>query len=307
LLNQIIQRAESFLQKSRWVHIDEENLALFVDSMWQKTRETPIDLPKWDGDAFLPHLSSLEEVSQFFFVGCAINFCFWKTSYTNVFQYKNYQGSEAMWKMISQWPELLDMTKLSNLTETEFKERAHDIPMIYERVQNLREIGKTLSHQFHGKVIHMLEESHFNANKIVETIVRFFPRWNDTYENVLFYKRAQLFVAMLAGRFQEEKHIKGIDSLSILADYHIPKGLHQLGIMKYDRDLQNRINQFKLITANSQEELEIRSATLIAGDQITKKLNARGAQITAIEVDAYLYSLAKQIKKPYHLTETIFY
>ena len=83
-------------------------------------------------------------------------------------------------------------------------------------------------------------------------------------ERVLFYKRAQICVADLAGSFGGEGwgRFHDLDPLTAFADYKVPQVLRRLGILRYDaRRWPDRSNALEPIPAGSEPEVEIRAAT----------------------------------------------
>jgi len=70
------------------------------------------------------------------------------------------------------------------------------------------------------------------------------------------------------------------------------------------------IDENRRIPANSREELEIRSATIIAGELMRDKISANIPEITSQGVDRFIW-LVGQTKtaneKPYHKTLTTMY
>jgi len=75
-------------------------------------------------------------------------------------------------------------------------------------------------------------------------------------------------------------------------------------------ELATKIDSWKEIEAGSQEEIEIRAATIWAIEQMKKVLAPRFPQITARQLDDHLWSLGQAKSpedKPYHRTRTIFY
>ncbi|MDQ0193760.1 queuosine salvage family protein [Paenibacillus wynnii] len=307
MLEQIIKQAYMYTASTSYVHIEKSCLEDLSSQIENHLRSSTIELPLWNGASFAPWLRSIEEISQFFFIGNSINFRFWNRNHLDRYSYGECRGSEAMWKALSDWPELLDADVLANLNEEQFRLKFGAISMTKERVASLREVGNILNKHYDGKVIHLLERACFETDEIVKWIVTDFPMWNDSTGPLLFYKRAQLFTAMLAGRLQANSFITGLQKLTLLADYHLPKGLHNLGVLRYDDNLKFRIDNSQVLPCNCREELELRASTICVGDLLVQSLSRKGIQINAIQLDAFLWEVSKKVNTPYHLTVTSFY
>jgi hypothetical protein len=83
-----------------------------------------------------------------------------------------------------------------------------------------------------------------------------------------------------------------------------------LNILKYSDQLAYNIDNLVQIPFGSEEEVELRAATVVAVERLHSKLIARGARILVIELDWLLWQRGEQIKdsiKPHHRTLTVFY
>lgn len=132
-----------------------------------------------------------------------------------------------------------------------------------------------------------------------------------------FYKRAQIFVADLWGAYgrpSDPNHpffFHDIHALTMFADYRIPQLLHHFGVLQYSPELMNVIETLGEIPFGSKHETEIRACTIIAVEELKRKLNSnQGISLTSIEVDWILWNWGENIKediKPHHRTLTIYY
>jgi hypothetical protein len=74
--------------------------------------------------------------------------------------------------------------------------------------------------------------------------------------------------------------------------------------------LAERIARRELLLAGSDEEIEIRAATIWGVELLRRALAARGRDVTASEIDWLLWQAGQQLPagtEPYHRTLTIFY
>ncbi len=181
------------------------------------------------------------------------------------------------------------------------------IPLLNERVKNLREAGYILKTRFDADIINLLKLSKFDAAQIIKNIVKNFPSFQDVSKlngkSVNFYKRAQIFaydVSML-----KRISITNLEVLTVFADYKVPQLLRALGAIRYASSLADKVDSYQLLPKGSREETEIRVATVVVGERLSEILG-----VSASLVDNALWKLAKDLKEnnqPYHRTLTTSY
>lgn len=97
----------------------------------------------------------------------------------------------------------------------------------------------------------------------------------------------------------------------MFADYRIPQILLHVGVLEYTSELMKKVENKDLIPFGSEEESEIRAATVIAVEMIRDQLFAKkGVKLLAVEIDWLLWNWGEQVKeeiKPHHRTLTVFY
>ncbi|MEJ2171041.1 MAG: queuosine salvage family protein [Desulfobacterales bacterium] len=111
------------------------------------------------------------------------------------------------------------------------------IPMLPERLENLREAGRVLLSEWQGDIVHLLEAAGGSAVKTIALVTAAFPSFRDQAlyrgETVTFWKRAQIFAADLylafAGRGWGS--FRDIGRLTAFADYKLPQVLRELGAL----------------------------------------------------------------------------
>jgi hypothetical protein len=150
----------------------------------------------------------------------------------------------------------------------------------------------------------------------VDLLIESFPSFRDDalYEGtrVAFHKRAQLAAGMIYQAFggREWGAFPDMDQLSVYADYKLPQVLRRLGILCYDDELAHRVDNLIALPAGSRMEVEIRAATVWAGELMRQALLPRMPGLTAAHIDFWLWE-AGQTKdptdKPYHRTRTTAY
>ena len=181
----------------------------------------------------------------------------------------------------------------------------------------LNDLGQYLLDQFDGSFARLIESANHSALQLVGLLAQM-PLFNDVQRyrgrDVPFYKRAQLTTADLnlalggegLGRFDD------LDQLTIFADNLVPHVLRIDGILRYNPDLAARIDREELISAGSEEEVELRAGAVHASELIVRALHAAGHRsITAMNVDYLLWhrgqNPAYKQAKPRHRTRTTFY
>jgi len=98
--------------------------------------------------------------------------------------------------------------------------------------------------------------------------------------------------------------------MSAFADYIVPVALKVMKIVEYSEDLNEKINNGILIERDSEEEIEIRAASLFATAKLTEAVNLRRPADKTIIIPQLDYRLWKSYHAthhPHHLTYTIMY
>lgn len=95
---------------------------------------------------------------------------------------------------------------------------------------------------------------------------------------------------MIQGRFGlfDEDEIKR--DMIVYADYQVPRVLRHFGVLKYDKDLARRVDNFEIIPKNSEDEIEIRASTVVAGKMIEDEIE-KYCKVNPASLD---YALCKE-------------
>jgi hypothetical protein len=192
------------------------------------------------------------------------------------------------------------------------------IPLFNERLEILRNLGRTVNVKFGGCFNQIVEQASWDAEQIVSILVQDFPSiFNDVAEYqgqmVAFYKRAQLVPVHLLEFYELgllAQKVSNLEQLTAFADYKVPQSLRKFGILVYAEDLAHKVDKLKEIISGSDEELEIRANTIWAVELVTQALKEKFPDICAAKVDELIW-LKGQIKsptdKPYHRCRAIWY
>ena len=315
---QIIESLLPLTENMRFVTIDREKLSAFCSHLHGRH----FLASAWDQDFIYPPLD--KSGIDYFLVFNSINFCYWGSpKWTVTYRDHDRDGAwgmlAALTRALEEEHPILEGDYLAGLTQgdlTRILRGNVTIPLFPQRLNILREAGKVLAAGFEGHFHHLLEAAEGSAVKLVNLLVENFPSFDDSVDweghHLLFYKRAQLGVAMLGERWHAHKIdlFGDLDQLTVSADYKLPQVLRNLEILKYAPPLARMIDEKRRIPANSREELEIRAATIMAGEIMTELLQKRIKGVTPQHVDRLIW-LAGQKKtsrdKPYHRTLTIAY
>jgi hypothetical protein len=191
-----------------------------------------------------------------------------------------------------------------------------EIPLLAERVANLREVGRGLV-AAGGSFAELVRRAGGSGEALVGEVVQRFPSFDDvaTYDGqpVRFYKRAQILVGDLHGIYAGGGlgAFSDLDCLTAFADYKIPQVLREAGVLVYAPELAAVVDGQEEIPAGDPREVEIRAATIWGCELLRQALQRRshGTPLRAFEVDWLLWGDAqgRSISRPYHRTRTIFY
>ncbi len=317
--NTVLSSTRYLIDTATFVDIDSEALEKLADTLGAGE----LVIPKWDVPVYVGE--AMEDVIDFVFLENSINFAF--TNFTTGEKYcteylgTNWTGSygmlAALKKAIDNGVQLLDGAYLRDITfETMRSIFTESIPMLQERFDIFREVGKVLCDKYGGHFHNLYAAANgrlFNNGKgLVELLTSDFPSFDDSgvidCHLVRFDKRAQLAPAVLQGKYQETPLFEDIDKLTAFADYVLPKGLRAHGVLVYTPELADAVDKGVLIPAWSREEMEIRAATIHAADRIMRRINStREEPITILHLDYALWSTSRKTPGRHHLTRTISY
>jgi hypothetical protein len=163
----------------------------------------------------------------------------------------------------------------------------------------LNDLGTLVSDRFGGSFQALVDAANGSAEQLVG-ILQQMP----FYQDVGFYKRAQLTAADLA--LAGVAHFHDLDQLTIFADNLVPHVLRVDNILNYAPALLERIEREELIPSGSPEEHEIRACALHAVELIRRHT----PNVTSMQLDYVLWNRgqAPAYKAlPRHRTRTVFY
>lgn len=294
--------------------------------------DVDLTLPDWRHDT-LPDQETVgpETVLDYLLVGNSLNFQFHRRGdrgvYTRRYDGETVRGAFAMWGSLTQALEagqaVTDGAFLADLErETVADIFAGDPPIPYldDRHRVLSHVGENLLEVADGRFHRAIRADEpirpfDDGDGLVEWLAREFPEAYADHRTldgrrVPLLKKAQLAVALLAGRFADSDRydVVGLDELTLFADYVVPAILREYGVLEYDELLAPRVDEYEPIPENSRMEVEIRAATVVAGDRILETLAADyGLETTAVHLDYALWETGRDLDLALHKTATTAY
>ncbi len=297
-----------------------------VDALATRLAGRGVEAPEW---RVWPHWWPVNgeeagKAADYVLVLDALNFCFWgeprwKVEYEGQVLDGYWALAASLRRALESGTPLLDPAYLASIDEVAVRRifaGEAEIPLLAERVANLREVGVGLQ-AAGGSFAEIVRSAGGNGEALVSEVVRRFPSFDDVAsydgEPVLFHKRAQILVSDLHGIYEGQGlgAFSDLDRLTAFADYKIPQVLREAGILVYSPALAETVDAQQLIPPGDPREVEIRAAT-IWGCELLRQALAQvrlGPPLRAFEVDWLLWSDAqgRTISRPYHRTRTIYY
>lgn len=262
----------------------------------------------------------------------ALNFCFWnvpgagRERWRVTYQGLTYDGywalAVALRRAIEEGYWLADAEALVALTEDDVAQifrgdsGTDDIPLLHARMLHLHEVGHGLLARWRGSFLQAIQAARGSAPRLVHEVLESFESFRDIApwdgHTIHFYKRAQILVADVHGAFggQGPGAFHDLHTLTAFADYKVPQVLRRFGVLTYAPELAARIARYDLIPPESDEEIEIRAATIWGVELLRQALAARGRDMPSYALDWSLWQAGQLLPaeaEPYHRTLTVGY
>ena len=250
----------------------------------------------------------IDKTINFMLIFDSIDYCFWgqpKWIIETIEGKKD--GSDALLYALLNYVKNLDEIDFTNVSFDEFSNILKgnvEIPFLRERYNTVISICNVVNKRMNGNFYSYIKDINVDT-ELFDIIINNFADFCDEREydgnKVYFYKLAQLLTSdilhikeLISGTKVDYSHLVGC------ADYKIPQTLRALGILKYNDELSNIIDNKVLIDKNSKYEVEIR-ANMIA---VINYINSKLENCCSIDINDYLFLSSKSVKdiaKPYHL------
>ena len=320
-MNKVLETTRHVTERSKQVTIDKQATADFS----KKLIESEIKIPPWNYDYHF--FDGGHKTVAYLLILDSINFCFWPKPGADKWeiQYKSetlsgyYALAASLKKAIESGIPITDAHYLAELTLDTLRQILGgngELQLMEARAHILNELGEFLINKYNGEANRLVEAAENSALKLVKLLAGNLPSFRDEVEyygnKVYFYKRAQIFAADLYGAFagKEWGYFKDMDTLTAFADYKLPQVLRNVGILRYERALEHKVDHGIFLDAGSPEEIEIRANTIWAVELIREELTQMGKRLRAFEIDWILWNLGQESQfkaQPYHKTVTTFY
>lgn len=257
----------------------------------------------------------VEDIINFLVIYDSIDCSFWGDPKWTIKTAKgDIDGAIALMYALQKLKEHKGNLDFEKITFEEFSEALKgnvEIPLLEERYKVVSQVSKVINQKMQGNFYHYIK----NITKdivLFNTIINNFSSFEDIriYDNktIYFYKLAQLLTSdILHIRSLKEEITVDCNNLVGCADYKIPQVLRGLGILVYDKELSELVDNKKEVEENSIYEVEIRANMIVAINLIKKELNDK---VDAIDINDIIWSFSQDKTKkllPYHLTRTLSY
>jgi len=202
-----------------------------------------------------------------------------------------------------------------------------DLQFLRERWRGVKLVSKVLSLKYNGDSRNFVKSAKNKFSILVPKIYKELPTFDDIAEyggkKIYLLKRAQILACDICFAIKKEnfsanfpgKAGKGIgyfsdlDYLTAMPDYKLPQILFHRGVLSYSYELAGKVNNKVLIPTGSEEEVEIRAATVWSVEYLKEELAVLGRNFHSYELDWILWaeSQKEKMKNNYHLTKSIYY
>ena len=229
-----------------------------------------------------------------------------------------FDGAMALLVSMAINQDFLDLDYLARLNLEQFKtllagqlsENIDSLPLLKERHEFIVSLAQKMrSENYLQTLLPLLATT--SAMALALKLAHELPGYLDIAyykgKEILFLKRAQLLVSDINHTIQISK----IEELTAFADYKLPQLLRHYQVISYEPALAKRVDQLSELEPGSEEEVEIRAATIIAVELLRQELEKSGLATSASAVDSQLWLLSQRLDKtklqPYHRCKTVFY
>lgn len=277
-------------------------------------------LPEWDFPAkdrpLYPQFEGKEDLLRYFLILSSINYEYFHLGLRDPsgealrFSDGVLSGAELATSRITEfWDRLRDVAFLRDLptafAEKHLFEAQVPIPRLGNRVDCLRAVGTCLS---------VLERNGLGLSDVFEqyqgnplSVARHLSDWIVGFKDE-YLKRAQLYAAMVAGRFQDRADnpvdMNALGDLTVIADYRVPQTLIGWGILDISDRLRDHLNRLGCIREDSVWGQGLRAGSIVAVDRFVEAVNLVRAQsdiprepVTAIHADPVIWAVPRQYRK----------
>ncbi|MCB9855049.1 MAG: hypothetical protein H6818_05120 [Phycisphaerales bacterium] len=313
----VLDTTRNVMERARHVSIDDKAIGRWA-------RETPTkDWMSSDRTLLRELPGDKSQIANLVLLISALNFCFWSDRPIEIqWRGETYRGFVAMLASLIlaakhdlRWA---DPEYWCGVPEAELRQilsGGGDLLLLDDRVRIVRETGMALIERFDGRFTNAIDSVNYRAWPLAVLLMTNFEGFRDvsSYRNtaVYFLKRAQICALDLhcAWSARDFGRLESLDELSAFADYRIPQALRHLGLISLTDVLAARIDAREEIARDSEEEIELRAASIQAVDRMSKELGRANRPAQPWQVDCWLWEIshADDVRVEHHRTRTTYY
>jgi hypothetical protein len=253
---------------------------------------------------FLEKLNKVEKkiLGNFLFILRSLDFRLWESS--GNWKYKNEKGFFGLMER------LIDLFKIINPNNNQINFT------LFKKIISPKEslaLAK-LRYKIFKTSLNFLKkykgnfDNYFEENKnVYEFCFNLFnlEKYRDFYKNFYFLKPNQLlYLEYILAKDLTKKYEDELESLTIFADYKIPQVFINFGLIEIPEIYLRKLKEKKIINKFSLFENELRWASILLGEKLSKNL-----KIPSYKIDNVLWNISHKIKLkiPAPKVKTIFY
>lgn len=331
------ESGEFIVKNASNLKVHEAGCKKLSESLLEAIVKGSLAIENFSQNIFHPKSEDPEQALNWIFVCDTLNFCFWSPAGATKWRVEGQTGYFALCaainRALTEGLNIIDPQIYSKITEDQIKHimRSDDgetmIPLVKERVTCLQEVGKKLTEKYSGTFTNVVKSAEKSAVKLLDLIVSEFPCFRDDAvfkgTKVTIYKRAQILVGDVWACFKGagSGEFKDIDQITMFADYRVPQVLVHFGALEYEKKLLELLSANTFLENGSEEEFEIRGASIYIVE-LTKKILLERLEkehpkiprnnVNSILIDHFLWDYRRQHADeleyiPFHKTISIYY
>jgi hypothetical protein len=256
-------------------------------------------------DKFLSKIKKIDKKQRgnFVFILRSLDFRLWEFS-----ENWRYKGESGFWGLMERVIDLFKTISLNNgkINFAIFKKNIS--PKENSALARLRYRIFKSSLDWLNKTYGGNFDSYFEENKnTYEFCLNLFTleKYRDFYKNFYFLKPNQLlYLEYILAKGLNKKYKDELENLTIFADYKIPQIFINFGLIEIPEIYLKKLKEKKIIKKFSLFENELRWASILLGEKLSKNL-----KIPSYKIDNVLWNISHKIKLkiPAPKVKTIFY
>ncbi len=301
MLNKIKSTCHYVVDNSQYVKINYAKLDNFINDIEYENLKNWLLVNSYD----LLELD-IETVINFLLIFESICYSFWGQPKWKIETEEGVKdGSDALLYAMIKY--VKKNKNFGNLSLNEFSELLKgnvDIPLLKERYSTIINITRIVNEKMNGNFYKFIKDINSDT-ELFNIIINNFESFKDEREYngkvIYFYKLAQLLTSDIL-HIREKLENISVDYSNLIgcADYKIPQTLRALGIVEYNNELADIVDQRNELKISSKYEVEIRASQIVVIDYISNILT----NANPIDINDFLFVYSKKVQsiaKPYHL------